>query len=135
MIRKAARSSLFGALLLFSALGFGGNAIPQAAAQMPNVCPPGQTFVITQGKCMPTQTQQPAVQCPQGQQLNAQTNQCVTVNCPQGQQYNAQTNQCVTAVNCPAGQQYNAQTNQCVTAVNCPAGQRYDVVTRLCVPR
>jgi hypothetical protein len=112
MMKTAKQISLVGALLLAGALGFQQNA----AAQMPNVCPPGQTFVIAQGKCVATPAQQPAV------------------NCPQGQTFNAQTNQCVTAVNCPQGQQYNAQTNQCVTAVQCPTGQRYDPVAKVCAP-
>ena len=127
---------VFGAWLLLGTSGIGANLIPSAAAQMPNVCPPGQTFVITQGKCAPTQTQQPAVNCPQGQQYDAQTSRCVTsVRCPESQQYDAQTNRCVTSVRCPEGQQYDAQTNRCVTApsaVRCPQGQRYDAATSRC---
>ena len=92
--------SVFGAWLLLSSFVIAACLIPDAAAQMPNVCPPGQTFVITQGKCMPTQTQQqPAVNCPTGQQYDAQTNRCVTspsaVRCPQGQRYDAVTNRCL----------------------------------------
>ena len=91
--KTAALFSLFGAGLLFAALGI----VPMAAAQMPNVCPPGQTFVIAQGKCVAAQ---PAVRCPEGQEFDAQTNRCVTgrsaVRCPQGQELDARTNRCVT---------------------------------------
>jgi hypothetical protein len=53
MSRKtAALFLLFGAGLLFAALGIAANLVPMAAAQMPNICPPGQTFVIAQGKCV-----------------------------------------------------------------------------------
>ena len=67
---------LFGAGLLFAALGIAANLVPMAAAQMPNVCPPGQTFVIAQGKCV---TAQPEVRCPEGQEFDARTNRCVTI--------------------------------------------------------
>jgi hypothetical protein len=51
MYRKtAALFSLFGAGLLFTTLGIGANLVPMAAAQMPNICPPGQTFVIAAGQ-------------------------------------------------------------------------------------
>ena len=119
MYRKtAALCSLFGAGLLFAALSIGANLVPMAAAQ--NVCPPGQTFVLSQGGCVATQ--QPAVRCPEGQVLDAQTNRCVTsrsaVRCPEGQEFDAQTNRCVTgrsAVRCPQGQEFDARTNRCVT--------------------
>jgi hypothetical protein len=53
MNRKTAALFLFfGAGLLFAALGIGANLVPMAAAQMPNICPPGQTFVIAQGGCV-----------------------------------------------------------------------------------
>src|SRR5271167_3796943 len=68
---------LFGVGLVFAALGIGANVVPMAAAQ--NICPPGQTFVLLQGKCVTTRpTAQPAVRCPQGQVFDAQTNRCVT---------------------------------------------------------
>jgi len=99
MGRKAALFFLlFGAGLVFAALGIGANVVPMAAAQ--TICPPGQTFVFAQGKCVTTQpTAQPAVRCPQGQEFEAQTNRCVTaqVRCPQGQEFDAQTNRWVTA--------------------------------------
>jgi hypothetical protein len=129
---------LFGVGLVFAALGIGANVVPMAAAQ--TICPPGQTFVIAQGKCVTTQpTTQPAVRCPQGQVFDAQTNRCVTaqVRCPQGQEFDAQTNRCVTAqVRCPQGQEFDAQTNRCVTAqpaVRCPQGQVFDAQTNRCV--
>ena len=98
MYRKtAALFSLFGAGLLFAALNIGANLVPTAAAQMPNICPPGQTFVIAQGKCVTTQ---PAVKCPEGQEFDAPTNRCVTarsvVRCPGGQEFDARANRCVT---------------------------------------
>ena len=121
MGRKAAPFFLlFGVGLVFAALGIGANVVPMAAAQ--TICPPGQTFVFAQGKCVTTQpAAQPAVRCPQGQEFDAQTNRCVTaqVRCPQGQEFDAQTNRCVTAqaaVRCPQGQVFDAQTNRCVTA-------------------
>jgi len=95
--KTAALFLLFGAGLLFAALGIAANLVPMAAAQMPNVCPPGQTFVIAQGKCVAAQ---PAVRCPEGQEFDAQTNRCVTarsaVRCPDGQEFDARTNRCVT---------------------------------------
>ena len=98
MYRKtAALFSLFGAGLLFAALGIGANLVPTAAAQMPNICPPGQTFVIAQGKCMTTQ---PAVKCPEGQEFDTQTNRCATAR---------------SAVRCPGGQEFDARANRCVT--------------------
>src|ERR1700724_1025297 len=114
MYRKtAALFSLFGAGLLFAALGIGANLVPTAAAQMPNICPPGQTFVIAQGKCVTTQ---PAVKCPEGQELDTQTIRCVaarsSVRCPEGQEFDAQTNRCVTArsaVRSPGGQEFDAR--------------------------
>ena len=120
MYRKtAALFSLFGAGLLFAALGIGANLVPMAAAQMPNICPPGQTFAIAQGKCV---TAQPAVRCPEGQEFDAQTNRCATprsaVRCPEGQEFDAQTNRCATArsaVRCPGGQEFDARANRCVT--------------------
>src|SRR3984893_11232266 len=134
--------SLFGAGLLFAGLGIGANFVPMAAAQLPNVCPPGQTFVIAQGKCV---TAQAAVRCPEGQEFDAQTNRCVTprsaVRCPEGQEFDAQTNRCVTArsaVRCPEGQEFDAQTNRCVTArsaVRCPGGQEFDARANRCVTR
>jgi hypothetical protein len=133
---------LFGAGLLFAAPGIGANLIPMAAAQMPNICPPGQTFVIAQGKCVAAQ---PTVRCPEGQEFDAQTNRCVTarsaVRCPEGQEFDARTNRCVTArsaVRCPEGQDFDAQTNRCVTArsaVRCPGGQEFDAQTNRCVTR
>jgi hypothetical protein len=97
MYRKtAALFWLFGAGLLFAALGIGANLVPMAAAQ--NVCPPGQTFVLSQGGCVATQ--QPAARCPEGQEFDAQTNRCVTgrsaVRCPESQEFDARTNRCVT---------------------------------------
>ena len=71
--------------------------LPMAAAQMPNICPPGQTFVIAQGRSM---TARSAVGCPEGQEFDAQTNRCVTarsvVRCPGGQEFDARANRCVT---------------------------------------
>jgi hypothetical protein len=58
--KTAALFLLFGAGLLLAALGIGANLVPMAAAQMPNICLPGQTFVIAQGKCVAAQ---PAVKC------------------------------------------------------------------------
>ena len=81
--KTAALFLLFGAGLLFAALGIAANLVPMAAAQMPNICPPGQTFVIAQGRSM---TARSAVGCPEGQEFDAQTNRCVTarwaVRCP-----------------------------------------------------
>ena len=73
--KTAALFLLFGAGLLFAELAIGANFVPMAAAQIPNVCPPGQTFVIAQGKCVAAQ---PAVRCPEGQEFDARTNRCVT---------------------------------------------------------
>ena len=116
--KTAALFSLFGAGLLFAALGIAANLVPMAAAQ--NVCPPGQTFVLSQGGCVATQ--QPAVRCPEGQEFDAQTNRCVTgrsaVRCPEGQEFDAQTNRCMTmrsAVRCPESQEFDPRTNRCVT--------------------
>ncbi len=78
-------------------VGIGANLVPMAAAQMPNICPPGQTFVIAQGKCVAAQ---PAVRCPEGQEFDAQTNRCVTAR---------------SAVRCPGGQEFDARANRCVT--------------------
>src|SRR5258707_2903099 len=98
MYRKtAALFSLFGAGLLFAALSIGATLVPTAAAQMPNICPPGQTFVIAQGKCVTTQ---PAVKCPEGQEFDTQTNRCATAR---------------SAVRCPGGQEFDARANRCVT--------------------
>jgi hypothetical protein len=109
-----------GRMALFSVLGafaVAAGVISDAAAQMPNICPPGQTFVIAQGKCVATPTQQPAVNCPTGQQYDAQTNRCVTassaVRCPEGQEYDSRANRCVT-IRCPQGQRYDAATNRCL---------------------
>ena len=86
---------LFGVGLVFAALGIGANLVPMAAAQ--NVCPPGQTFVLSQGGCVTTQ---PAARCPEGQEFDAQTNRCVTarsaVRCPESQEFDPRTNRCVT---------------------------------------
>jgi hypothetical protein len=130
---------LFGVGLVIAALGIGANLVPMAAAQ--NICPPGQTFVLSQGGCVATQ--QPAVRCPEGQEFDAQTNRCVTsrsaVRCPEGQEFDARTNRCVTprsAVRCPEGQEFDAQTNRCVTgrsAVRCPQGQEFDARTNRCL--
>ena len=121
MKRKTAAFFLvFGTSLLFAPLGIGTNLVPTAVAQMPNICPPGQTFVVSQGKCVAAQ---PAVRCPEGQEYDTATNRCVTprsaVRCPEGQEYDTATNRCVTprsTVRCPQGQQYDATTNRCVTA-------------------
>jgi hypothetical protein len=76
MYRKTAPLfSLFGAGLLFAALGIRANLVPMAAAQMPNICPPGQTFVIAPGKCVSARS---AVRCPKGQEFDARANRCVT---------------------------------------------------------
>src|SRR3984893_2772939 len=130
---------LFGVGLVIAALGIGANLVPMAAAQ--NVCPPGQTFVLSQGGCVATQ--QPAVRCPEGQVFDAQTNRCATsrsaVRCPEGQEFDAQTNRCVTgrsAVRCPESQEFDARTNRCVTgrsAVRCPESQEFDARTNRCV--
>jgi hypothetical protein len=47
-----ARFFVFGMRLLAAAFIIAASPIPEAAAQMPNICPSGQTFVVAQGKCI-----------------------------------------------------------------------------------
>ncbi len=88
----------FSVAVVVGALGIRADIVPMAAAQVPTVCPPGQTFVISQGRCVAAQ---PAVRCPEGQEYDARSNRCVTprsaVRCPEGQQFDARSNRCVTA--------------------------------------
>ena len=122
MGRKTAALGLrIGAGLVFVAMIVAANFGSTPAAAQGN-CPPGQIFVPLENKCVGLGGVGPAQRCPQGQELDASTNRCVTagrgVRCPQGQEFDDSTNRCVTAgrgVRCPQGQEFDARTNRCVS--------------------